>query len=370
MKKALLILLFLLLLPPASLAQFIGGSTYTGADSLVSTSIGTGTSGVVGYNTLGTASPPNRQNLSIVIQVVLSSSTACGTIVPDANSTLIAGSVASATGLCDALFFRTGSVSDPSSLSYAWTGSQTYDIRTYIVSNTSTVDAASSNNGSGTSFVANSVTTTVAGDYLMGFFATLGTGTWNAPPAPMGFGVKNDPAFVGPPNFRNLMISQWMYPIGATGSKTETVTGPAVQWVANLLALKPLYAVPPHSVLNDPVASGTSGQYRTSGGPGNPETWASPISGTFTAVLGTSAIASNSCATTVTVSVPGTTTSSALAWQFASDPNTIVGYGSGAAGDLTVDPFLTSGNANFRVCNLNGGPITPGAMSLTFKVIF
>jgi hypothetical protein len=67
------------------------------------------------------------------------------------------------------------------------------------------------------------------------------------------------------------------------------------------------------------------------------------------------------------IAVTGTTTGSVIAWSFASDPNGVTGYG---AGGLLVEAFPTTGNANFRVANPTGGNITPGAMTLNFRVIF
>jgi len=87
-----------------------------------------------------------------------------------------------------------------------------------------------------------------------------------------------------------------------------------------------------------------------------------------TATLGTSAIASNSCATTVTVAAAGVATTDAISWSFNADPNGVTGYGAGSTGTLSIWPFPTSGNVNFRVCNLTGGSITPGAATLNWRV--
>ena len=85
--------------------------------------------------------------------------------------------------------------------------------------------------------------------------------------------------------------------------------------------------------------------------------------------LGTSSIGSNACATAATLAVTGTTATSGVAWSFASDPNTITGYGAGATGTLAVWVYPTTNTVNARVCNLTGGSITPGVMSLNVRVI-
>lgn len=87
-----------------------------------------------------------------------------------------------------------------------------------------------------------------------------------------------------------------------------------------------------------------------------------------TVALGTASISSNACATTVTASATGVLSTDAIAWSFNADPNAINGYGAGASGPLSVWPFATADNVKFRVCNLTGGPITPGAATLNWRV--
>ena len=86
----------------------------------------------------------------------------------------------------------------------------------------------------------------------------------------------------------------------------------------------------------------------------------------FTATLGTGAITAGACAPTVTVAATGTTTSSVVTWSYASSPVGVSGY---AAGGLTVSAWPTAGNANFALCNPTGGTVTPGRMTLNFRVV-
>lgn len=88
-----------------------------------------------------------------------------------------------------------------------------------------------------------------------------------------------------------------------------------------------------------------------------------------TAALGTSAIASGACATVVTVAGSGIATTDILTTSFNGDPTAVTGYGATANGMLTIIPYPTSGNANFKVCNNTAASITPGAITLNWKVV-
>jgi len=83
-----------------------------------------------------------------------------------------------------------------------------------------------------------------------------------------------------------------------------------------------------------------------------------------TLALATTAIGANTCAAAQTVSLTGLTTSSVVKWSFASTPIGKTGYGTGA---LQISTFATSGNANFVVCNISSGSITPGAISVNVR---
>lgn len=83
-------------------------------------------------------------------------------------------------------------------------------------------------------------------------------------------------------------------------------------------------------------------------------------SGTVT--LGTSAIASGACATVVTVPATNVTTTDRIKTDYNSDPTSVGGYGVSSTGAvLTIYPYPTSGNVNFKVCNSTAASITPGA---------
>lgn len=88
-----------------------------------------------------------------------------------------------------------------------------------------------------------------------------------------------------------------------------------------------------------------------------------------TATLGTSAIASGACATVVTVSATGVATTDVVNFGYNADPSAVTGYGASATGAvLTVYPYPTANNVNVKVCNSTASSITPGAMTLNFRV--
>jgi hypothetical protein len=88
-----------------------------------------------------------------------------------------------------------------------------------------------------------------------------------------------------------------------------------------------------------------------------------------TATLGTSSIASGSCATVVTVAGTGIATTDDLMADFNADPTSTTGYSPSSSGMLTIIKYPTSGNVNFKVCNNTAGGITPGAVTLNWRVV-
>lgn len=100
-------------------------------------------------------------------------------------------------------------------------------------------------------------------------------------------------------------------------------------------------------------------------GPTGPS--ATVVSGT--SALGTGAVSSGTCATTVTTTATGALTSDNLIADFSADPTSTTGYAPSATGMLTIIKFLSAGNVNFKVCNNTGGSITPGAVTLQWRVV-
>jgi hypothetical protein len=262
--------LLLVLNSTSARAQFIGGPSFNGTDSMVATWSGKGSAASVQFSALAKVNPPNLQNQFGVVQLVLGSSTACEWAMPDYRWTMISNSVAEADGLCQVLFYRTFQAGEHPPYRFRWFTPVTYDIRTYVISNVSKVDVASGNNGKGTVLTARGVTTTEVGDYLMAFYANPGSGVWT-PPTNMGIAVKNDYAYSGPFNFANLATQAWAYPAAPTGNKVATLSGGPVNWVADLVAFKPRYRIPPQTVgdINPgPIYNGCKGRVALSAGAG------------------------------------------------------------------------------------------------------
>ncbi len=265
-----------LLRPTSVAAQFIGGSSFNGTDSLVATWSGKGSARSIAFAALANGegkpyvNPPTLQNLGGVVQLVLRSSYACRWATGDDRWTVIPNSVAEADGLCEVLYYRRFQADEHLPYRFRWFVTVPYDIRSYLISNISTMDVASGNGGNGTALTATGVTTSVAGDYLMAFYANLDSGMWMAP-SNMGIAVKNDFAYTGPANFPNLATQAWAYRAAPTGNKVATVSGHPTDWVADLVAFKPLYKIRPQTLGNinpGPTDSGCRAKITLSDGAG------------------------------------------------------------------------------------------------------
>ena len=88
-----------------------------------------------------------------------------------------------------------------------------------------------------------------------------------------------------------------------------------------------------------------------------------------TAALGTSSISSLACATVVAATATGTATTDSIIWTPNASIKAVTGYAPAAAGGLSVAAYPTANNVNFDVCNWSTGSITPGAVTLNFRVV-
>jgi hypothetical protein len=89
---------------------------------------------------------------------------------------------------------------------------------------------------------------------------------------------------------------------------------------------------------------------------------------TGTSALGTGAITSGACATVVTTSATGAATTSSIAASFNADPTAVTGYSPTTGGMLTIIGYPTTDDVNFKVCNNTTASITPGAITLNWRV--
>lgn len=88
------------------------------------------------------------------------------------------------------------------------------------------------------------------------------------------------------------------------------------------------------------------------------------------AALGTAQIASGQCAAPVVVPATGVRTTDTVSAGFNSDVTGVAGFGvSGSGAVLSIYPYPGTGTVNFAVCNSTGGPITPGSITLNWRVL-
>jgi hypothetical protein len=87
-----------------------------------------------------------------------------------------------------------------------------------------------------------------------------------------------------------------------------------------------------------------------------------------TAALATSPVASGSCAAAVTVTASGVMTTDNIQADFSADPTAITGYAPASGGILTIVRYPTAGAVNFKVCNNTAASVTPGLVTLNWRV--
>lgn len=85
-----------------------------------------------------------------------------------------------------------------------------------------------------------------------------------------------------------------------------------------------------------------------------------------TATIPATAVGSGACGTAVTVSAANVATTDVVAAGFAADPTATTGFLPTAM--LTIVPYPTSGNVNFKACNLTASSITPTATTINWRV--
>lgn len=88
-----------------------------------------------------------------------------------------------------------------------------------------------------------------------------------------------------------------------------------------------------------------------------------------TSAMGTGAISSATCATVVTTTATNTATTDVVSWGFNGDPTAVTGYVPLVAGMLTIIAYPSSGNVNFKVCNNTNASVTPGAITLNWRIL-
>ncbi len=85
--------------------------------------------------------------------------------------------------------------------------------------------------------------------------------------------------------------------------------------------------------------------------------------------LSTTAISSAACSSAQTDTATGTLTTDAITANFNGDPTAITGYVPLTSGMLSIIVYPTADTVNFKVCNNTVATITPGAVTLNWRVI-
>lgn len=85
--------------------------------------------------------------------------------------------------------------------------------------------------------------------------------------------------------------------------------------------------------------------------------------------LSTSAIASAACSTAQTATATGTATTDTIIATFNADVTGVTGYIPSTSGMLTIIYYPTANTVNFKVCNNTTASISPGAVTLNWRVV-
>lgn len=85
--------------------------------------------------------------------------------------------------------------------------------------------------------------------------------------------------------------------------------------------------------------------------------------------LATGAIASAACTAAQTDTATGTLTTDGIVVSFNADPTAVTGYVPLTSGMLTIIYYPTADTVNFKVCNNTANSITPGAVTINWRVL-
>lgn len=100
--------------------------------------------------------------------------------------------------------------------------------------------------------------------------------------------------------------------------------------------------------------------------------WSQNTSGTITSgalALATSAITSGACTSAQTATATGIATTDTIVATFSGDPTATTGYIPATSGMLTIIGYPTANAVNFKVCNNTAASITPGAVTVNWRVV-
>lgn len=85
--------------------------------------------------------------------------------------------------------------------------------------------------------------------------------------------------------------------------------------------------------------------------------------------LATGAISSGACTTAQTDTATGALTTDSISASFSADPTSTTGYSATTNGMLTIIAYPTADTVNLKVCNNTSASITPGAVTINWRVV-
>jgi hypothetical protein len=88
-----------------------------------------------------------------------------------------------------------------------------------------------------------------------------------------------------------------------------------------------------------------------------------------TKALATSAIPSGTCTAAQTATATGTVTTDLVLASLNGDVTGVTGYTADTGGTLRIDVYPTADTMNFKVCNATQASITPGAVTVNWRVL-
>jgi hypothetical protein len=85
--------------------------------------------------------------------------------------------------------------------------------------------------------------------------------------------------------------------------------------------------------------------------------------------LNTTAVSSATCGTVQTATATNTATTDVVLASFNGDPTAVTGYVPLTTGMLTIITYPTANTFNIKICNNTSASITPGAITLNWRVV-
>jgi hypothetical protein len=85
--------------------------------------------------------------------------------------------------------------------------------------------------------------------------------------------------------------------------------------------------------------------------------------------LGTTLITSGSCATVLTVAAANVASTDTIMITPNASIKAVTGYAPVTTGGLQITPYPTAGNVNFDQCNPTNASVTPGAVTINWRVV-